>query len=63
MKPKSQSHDAFELFRSHFDQLLNPQHELIQLAGQIDWQRFDAAFADCYCPDFGAPGKAIRLMA
>ena len=62
MKPKRQPCDAFELFRSHFDQLLNPNHELIQLAKQIDWPRFDAAFTDCYSPDMGAPGKAIRLM-
>lgn len=62
MKPKPQSRDAFELFRSHFDQLLNPNHELILLANKIDWPRFDAAFADCYSPDFGAPAKATRLM-
>jgi IS5 family transposase len=35
---------------------------LIQLANQIEWPRFDAAFTDCYSPDMGAPGKAIRLM-
>lgn len=62
MTPKRQPRDAFELFRSHFDQLLNPRHELVLLANQIDWLRFDAAFAECYCPDTGAPGKAIRLM-
>ncbi len=62
MTPKTQQRDAFELFRSHFDQLLNPRHELVILAQQIDWPRFDAVFEDCYCPDTGAPGKAIRLM-
>jgi IS5 family transposase len=62
MAPKPQPRDAFELFRSHFDQLLNPDHEWIRLAKQIDWPRFDAAFADCYSPDLGAPAKAIRLM-
>lgn len=62
MTPKSQNRDAFELFRSHFDQQLNPNHELVTLANLIDWTRFDAVFADCYCPDNGAPGKAIRLM-
>lgn len=62
MTPKAQQRDAFELFRSHFDQLLNPNHELVTLADLIDWHRFDAVFADCYCPDNGAPGKAIRLM-
>jgi len=62
MKPKPQPLDAFELFQSHFDQLLNPGHELILLANKIDWSNLDAAFVDTYCPDNGAPAKAIRLM-
>ena len=32
------------------------------LAKKIDWKRFDVALADCYCPDTGAPAKAIRLL-
>ncbi len=62
MHPKAQPRDAFELFQAHFDQLLNPAHGLVQLARKIDWSRFDAAFADSYCEELGAPGKAIRLM-
>ena len=62
MTPKTQKRGTFELFQSHFDQLLNQNHELVILANKIDWPRFQAAFADCYCPDNGAPGKAIRLM-
>ncbi len=62
IKPKSQPRDEFELFQAHFDQLLNPGHELILLANQIDWPGLDAAFADCYRPAIGAPAKAIRLM-
>lgn len=62
MQPKPQKRDAFHLFQSHFDQILNPQHELIQLAKKIDWPRFDAAFADSYSKDMGAPAKATRLM-
>jgi IS5 family transposase len=62
MQPKPQSRDAFELFQSHFDQLLNPAHELIQLARKIDWGRFEAAYAGQYSPDMGAPAKATRLM-
>lgn len=62
MRPKSQQTDPFELFRSHFDQILNQNHELIQLAKKIDWPRFDAALAECYVENMGAPGKAIRLM-
>ena len=61
--------DAFELFQSHFDPLLNPAHELLQLARKlalsfegIDWGRFEAAFAGGYSPDLGAPARATRLM-
>ena len=62
MTPKPQERDAFELFQSHFDQLLNPRHELVQLAKKIDWSRFEAALAGSYSPDMGAPAKATRLM-
>ncbi len=62
MKPKTQDATAFELFQAHFDQILNPDHPLVQLADRIDWPRFEAAFADSYCEELGAPGKAIRLM-
>ena len=44
MKPKPQPRDSFELFQAHFDQLLDPGHELIQLARQIDWAHLDAVF-------------------
>jgi IS5 family transposase len=62
MQPKPQKRDAFELFQSHFDPLLNPAHELVQLAQKIDWDRFEAAFAGGYSPDLGTPAKATRLM-
>ena len=62
MPPKPLKRDAFELFQAHFDQLLNPAHELVQLARKIDWGRFEAAFAGGYSPDMGAPAKATRLM-
>ena len=62
MKPKPQPRDAFELFQAHFDQLLDPSHELVVLAKKIDWPGLDTAYTDCYCPDIGAPAKAVRLM-
>jgi len=63
MRPDSQADgDQFLLFQAHFNQILNPDHPLIVLAQKINWQRFDLAFADCYCPDTGAPAKAIRLL-
>jgi len=62
MKPKTQDTTAFELFQAHFDQILNHEHALVRLADAIDWPRFDAAFADSYSDEMGAPGKAVRLM-
>jgi len=63
IKPKPRPEASqLDLFQAQFDQLLNPGHPLCVLAGKIDWQRFDLAFADCYCPDTGAPGKDIRLL-
>jgi len=62
MQPKPVPPDAFELFQAHFDQLLNPAHELVQLARRIDWARFEGSFASCYAQDMGAPAKATRLM-
>ncbi len=61
MKPKPSPSGQLDLFRSSFEQILNPQHPLMILAAKIDWQRFDVAFADCYSSDMGAPAKAIRL--
>jgi len=62
MPPKPVNRDAFELFPAHFDQLLNPAHELVQLARKLDGARFEAGLASCYTPDMGAPAKATRLM-
>ena len=63
MKPRPRPKaDQLDLFQAHFDQILNPDHPLVVLANKIDWQRFDGALADCYCPDNGAPAKSARLL-
>ena len=62
MRPKIQDAATLELFQAHFSQILNREHPLLRLAQGIDWARFEAAFADSYCEELGAPGKAIRLM-
>jgi IS5 family transposase len=65
MKPKKSPADKlspFQLFHSRLDQLVNSQHELIQLAELIDWSRFDEAYEPLYCEDNGAPGLPTRLM-
>lgn len=63
MKPKPRPKSSqLDLFQAQFEQLLNHEHPLYLLANRIDWQRFDSVLADCYCADFGAPAKSIRLL-
>lgn len=63
MKPRPRPEVVqLDLFQAQFEQLLNLEHPLCVLAEKIDWGRLDAALADCYCPDTGAPAKAIRLL-
>ena len=60
-RPRSDA-DQLNLFQTHLDRVIDPNHPLVVLADKIDWQRFDTALADCYCPDNGAPAKATRLL-
>jgi IS5 family transposase len=63
MKPKSQADQSqFQLFQSHFNQILNPDHPLVLFANKINWQRFDDALADRYCSDNGAAALPTRLL-
>jgi transposase, IS5 family len=63
MKPRSRPESSqLQLFQAQLEQLLNHDHPLFVLAGQIDWARFDTALSECYSPDQGAPAKAVRLL-
>lgn len=52
-----------QLFVARLSQILNPAHELVQLADAIDWKRLEQDLGGCYDPRFGRPGNATRLMA
>lgn len=61
MKPKSNLPQG-ELFRTQLSEIINPQHPLIVLAGQIDLSRFDAEIDACYANEIGRPGINTRVM-
>jgi IS5 family transposase len=61
MNPQNAEDELF-LFQSHFAQLLNPNHPLVLLANEIDWQAFDERMGQYYCEDNGAVAKPTRLM-
>lgn len=62
MRPKK--HEATregDLFRARLDQIINTKHELVQLAGKIDWAWIDAEIAPLYS-DKGRPGIESRFV-
>lgn len=64
MKPKSQeSSGQIDLFNTPLAALLNPKHELYQLANLIDWKVLDDAFGEFFIENQGAPALPTRLIA
>ncbi len=63
MKPPFQrgSQADADLFRSRLEQIINMRHELVRLAGLVDWSFFDTRFQSLYA-EAGRPGVPTRLM-
>jgi IS5 family transposase len=62
MRPKKpQTTDAGDLFRARLDQIINMKHELVQLAGTLDWDWLDGEIAPLYS-DQGRPGIETRFV-
>jgi IS5 family transposase len=63
MRPKQpQSEPEEDLFRARLQNLVDPRHPLVRLAGLIDWGRFEAEFDPLYTDAIGRPGLPTRLM-
>ena len=58
-KPKATGEG--DLFRARLDQIINMKHELVQLAGKIDWNWIDEQIAPLYS-DKGRPGIETRFV-
>ena len=50
-----------DLFRARLDQIINMKHELVQLAGKIDWDFLDGETAPLYSHK-GRPGIETRFI-
>jgi hypothetical protein len=62
MRPKQhKTTDEGDLFRARLDQIINLKHELVQLAGKIDWSWIDNEIAPLYSEN-GRPGIESRFM-
>ena len=61
MRPKKhETTRAGDLFRARLDKIINLKHELVQLAGKIDWDFIDGEIAPLYS-DKGRPGIETRF--
>jgi IS5 family transposase len=62
MRPKKhETTGSSDLFRARLDQIINLKHELVQLAGKIDWDWIDGEIAPLYS-DQGRPGIETRFV-
>jgi len=62
MRPKKhETTGEDDLFRARLDQIINMEHELVALAGRIDWEHLDGQIAPLYS-DKGRPGIAARFV-
>jgi transposase, IS5 family len=62
MQPKKhETTGSNDLFRARLDQIINMKHELVQLAGKIDWNWLDSEVAPLYS-DKGRPGIETRFV-
>ena len=52
---KHETTGSDDLFSPRLDQIINMKHELVQLAGKIDWDFIDGEIAPLYS-DSGRPG-------
>ena len=62
MRPKKhETTREDDLFRARLEQIINLKHELVQLAGRIDWAWLDGEIAPLYS-DKGRPGIESRFV-
>src|SRR5512145_1189672 len=62
MRPKKhETTGSGDLFRARLEQIINMKHELVQLAGKVDWEFIDGEIAPLYS-DQGRPGIETRFV-
>jgi len=59
---KSPKDDHYELFRTRLADLINPKHDFVLLANNIDWTYFENEFKHLYSDKPSRRAMPIRLM-
>ena len=64
MKPRARRQTGQnDLFKARLDQIIDLDHELVQLGLAIEWAFLEAAFGAAYSDEPGQPPLPVRLMA
>ena len=62
MRPKQhETTGSGDVFRARLEQIINMKHELVQLAGKLDWAWIDGEIAPLYS-DQGRPAVETRFV-
>ena len=62
MRPKQrETAKSDDLFRARLEQIIDMKHELVQLAGKIDWTWIDSQITPLYSAN-GRPAIETRFM-
>ncbi|MBW2108985.1 MAG: hypothetical protein JRI36_10015 [Deltaproteobacteria bacterium] len=61
MKPnKSFYNPQGDLFKTELVRIIDMNHPLVRLGGEVDWERLEEVFGATYCEDNGRPGTRLR---
>jgi IS5 family transposase len=62
-KPPREADRQEDLFKTRLEDIIDLDHEMVRLAGYIDWAKLDREFGAMYHPSIGRAGLPTRLMA
>ncbi|MEI4264321.1 IS5 family transposase [Roseovarius sp. D0-M9] len=63
MKPKTPLPEQDDLLRARLVQMIDMRHELVKLAGLIDWEVFEREWVGLFPSQTGRPATPTRLIA
>jgi IS5 family transposase len=63
MKHRPRPEEQDDLLRPRLVDMIDPRHELVKLAGLIDWEVFEREWAEFFPSGKGRPATPPRLVA
>jgi len=62
MEPNKSLYDPQgDLFKTELVRIIDKNHPLVRLGGEVDWERLEEVFGTTYCEDNGHPGTPLSI--